>query len=213
MFLTLYPVNWRQSLRRLNKAIEEDTTNTRKKSSNIVSEHEYWVFIGLLILCAVQKTGGVDGLYNGKQTEGIVKKVNGAEHMSHTRFKFIIKVWVRQLELDIPKEEKETNPWWRVGYLVQGFNQNRQTTVASSRVKTLDESMSAYRPQTRKTGNLPNISYILRKPEPLGTELKTVASKGSNGPIIYAEVQEGKVEMKSKLYFDINLGNRWLIKK
>ena len=202
MFLTLFPVNWKQSLRRLNKAIEEEKTNTRKKSSNIVSEHEYWVFIGLLILCGVQKTGGVDGLYSAKQTEGIVKKVNGAEHMSYTRFKFIKRVWVRQFELDITEGEKNTNPWWRVGYLVHSFNQNRQNTVASSRVKTLDESMSAYRPQTRKTGNLPNISFILRKPEPLGTELKTVASKGSNGPIIYAEIQEGKEGMKSKHFFN-----------
>ena len=73
--------------------------------------------------------------------------------------------------------------------MVQGFNNNRRRTVAASRVKTLDESMSPYRPQTRKTGNLPNISYIMRKPEPLGTELKTVASIESNGPIIYAEMQ------------------------
>ena len=66
---------------------------------------------------------------------------------------------------------------------------------------TLDESMSAYRPQTRKTGNLPNISFILRKPEPLGTELKTVALTGSNGPIIWAEIQEGKNGMKNKTHF------------
>ena len=63
--------------------------------------------------------------------------------------------------------------------------------------------MSAYRPQTNKTGNLPNISYILRKPEPLGTELKTVASTGSNGPIIYAEIQEGKEAMKTKSFFPL----------
>ena len=72
--------------------------------------------------------------------------------------------------------------------MVNSFNTNRKSTVAASRFKTLDESMSAYRPQTRKTGNLPNIRYILRKPEPLGTEFKTVASKGSNGPMIYAEI-------------------------
>ena len=32
--------------------------------------------------------------------------------------------------------------------------------------------MSAFRPQTTKTGNLPHLSFIQRKPEPLGTELK-----------------------------------------
>ena len=57
--------------------------------------------------------------------------------------------------------------------------------------KTLDESMSAFRPQKTKTGNLPNISFILRKPKSLGTELKTVASTSANGQIIHAEIQEG----------------------
>ena len=66
------------------------------------------------------------------------------------------------------------------------------TSVAASHVLTLDESMSAYRPQTTKTGNLPNISFILRKPENLGTEMKAVASTSCNGPIIHLEIQEGK---------------------
>eukprot|EP00957_Ditylum_brightwellii_P075139 5710163-Ditylum_brightwellii.AAC.1 len=45
-------------------------------------------------------------------------------------------------------------------------------TVATSIWKTLDESMSVWRPQTTKTRHLPNISFIERKPEPLGTEFK-----------------------------------------
>ena len=104
--------------------------------------------------------------------------------------------------MNFSEEMKERNKWWKVAYLVDGFNTNRKSTVAASRIKTLDESMSAFCPQTRKTGNLPNISFILRKPEPLGTELKTVASKGSNGPMIYAEVQEGKEAMKQKAFFN-----------
>jgi hypothetical protein len=40
-----------------------------------------------------------------------------------------------------------------------------------------------------------------RKPKNLGTELKTVASKDCNGPMIHAEVQEGKLYMKDGPYF------------
>ena len=69
-------------------------------------------------------------------------------------------------------------------------------------MKVLDESMSSFRPQKSKSGNLPNISFILRKPKNLGTELKTVASKGANGPIVYAEIQEGKMGMRNKLHFN-----------
>ena len=36
------------------------------------------------------------------------------------------------------------------------------------------DSMSAIRFRTTAKGNLPHLSYILRKPEPLGTEFNTV---------------------------------------
>ena len=40
--------------------------------------------------------------------------------------------------------------------------------------------MSAFRPQTRKTGNLPHLSFIMRKPEDLGTEFKVTADTAMN---------------------------------
>jgi hypothetical protein len=54
-------------------------------------------------------------------------------------------------------------------------NNNRAYTVAASVIKLLDETMSAWQPRKDKTGGLPNISFILRKPEPLGTEFKSMA--------------------------------------
>ncbi len=39
-------------------------------------------------------------------------------------------------------------------------------------IKLLDESMSAWHPRKDKTGGLPNISFILQKPEPLGRSLR-----------------------------------------
>ena len=143
----------------MNEAIKGDTSSTRHRTTNEVSDKEYWVFIGLLLLCSVQKSRGVDGLFRNKQTEGMVQRVNGSEYISYSRFKFIKKHWMSQFELPLSDDEKERNKWWRVGYLVNGFNTNRKSTVAASRFKTLDESMSTYRPQTRKTGNLPNRSY------------------------------------------------------
>jgi hypothetical protein len=66
--------------------------------------------------------------------------------------------------------------WHPVGLLIDGFNQNRVKNIAGSILKVLDESMSAFQPQTTKKGSylggLPHISFILRKPKPLGTEFK-----------------------------------------
>ncbi len=54
--------------------------------------------------------------------------------------------------------------------LIADFNNNRAKMAAASVIKVLDESMSSSR--KNKTGSLPNISFILQKPEPLGTEFK-----------------------------------------
>ena len=71
--MVLFPVNWKQSIKRLNDAIKRDASSTRRRTTNEVSDNEYWVFIGLLLLCSVQKSRGVDGLFRNKQTEGMVQ--------------------------------------------------------------------------------------------------------------------------------------------
>ncbi len=46
-------------------------------------------------------------------------------------------------------------------------------------------------------GGLPHLSYIKRKPKPLGTELKSVC-EGTMGMCVYIEIQKGKVAMAQK---------------
>ena len=50
-----------------------------------------------------------------------------------------------------------------------------------------------------KTGGLPHLVYIIRKPEPFGIELKCVAGTAT-GCMLSMEVQEGKNLMKNKAY-------------
>ena len=71
--------------------------------------------------------------------------------------------------------------------------------MISSYVKVLDESMSAFRPRTTKTGGLPNLTWMIRKPEPLGTEFKTVCCS-ITGVMIFMEIQRGKDGMKEIKY-------------
>ena len=59
--------------------------------------------------------------------------------------------------------------------------------------------MSAFRPRTTKTGGLPNLTYLARKPEPLGTEFKTVCC-GVSGLMVHMEIQRGKDGMKEARY-------------
>ena len=91
-----------------------------------------------------------------------------------------------------------TYEWWRGKLLIYGFNVARKNIAASS-LKVGDESMSAISFQTTAEGNLPHMSYIFRKPEPLGTEFKTVYCYVT-GDLLFIEAQRGKEGMKHSKY-------------
>ena len=70
------------------------------------------------------------------------------------------------------------------------YNANRLRNIRPGPTLVLDESMSAWRPRTTELGGLENLSYIKRKPEPLGTEFK-VAVDGKSGVMLHLEIQKG----------------------
>ena len=63
--------------------------------------------------------------------------------------------------------------------------------IANSYLNVGDESMSAIHFLTMANRNLPHLSYIFRKPKPLGTEFKTVACYVT-GALIFIELHRGK---------------------
>ena len=68
-------------------------------------------------------------------------------------------------------------------------------------MKLLDEIMSAFKPQTTKTGDLPHLTNIKRKPEPLGVEFKAVADSTTSITILL-ELQRGKEGMANAEFTD-----------
>jgi hypothetical protein len=54
--------------------------------------------------------------------------------------------------------------------MISDFNATRQAIIDGSDTLVYDELMCAWRPRTTALGGLPNLSYVFRKPEPLGTE-------------------------------------------
>jgi len=83
--------------------------------------------------------------------------------------------------------------------MLDEYNANRREVLHSDGDSTLDESMSAYQPRLNKLGGLPNISFIKRKPQPIGTEFKTICDT-ETGVMKFKEVQEGKEAMRLKEY-------------
>ena len=74
--------------------------------------------------------------------------------------------------------------------LIYGLN-NSCNNIAASYLKACGESMSENIFWTTVTGELPHVHYILRNPEPPGTEFNTVACSVT-GSFLFVEIQRGK---------------------
>ena len=74
---------------------------------------------------------------------------------------------------------------------VSWYNENRKQNIIRSPEIIGDESMSQFAPQTTKKGGLPNISYIQRKPRPLGTEFKDTCD-ALTSMMLHLEIQKGE---------------------
>ena len=89
------------------------------------------------------------------------------------------------------------DPWYKFAAYVTDFNKVQLREINFSLWDLADETMSAFRPRTTKLGGLPNISFVLRKPEPLGSEFKDTGCK-KIGCMKHLELQMGKLIMREK---------------
>jgi Transposase IS4 len=210
----LWGGDWMHHLVQLNQridAINDENKKTKKKNVSTirqVTQREFWVFIGLMIAAGAHQFGGshlwekLDHRTDWTITEPINYGIGGKEVMAEYRFQQIRSYFPYAFQ-DKTAEAKG-DPWHMIRGLVDGYNQVRSEWVAASIYKVLDECMSAWRPRTTAKGGLPHISYILRKPEPLGTEFKSVACS-KTGIMLFLEIQEGKNAMATK-EFTVDMG-------
>ena len=121
--------------------------------------------------------------------------------ISLTRGKELRNYWPKGFDWE---KEKATDEWWRAELLIDGFNESLNNISVSS-LKVGDESISVIRFPTTAKGGLPHFSFILRKPEPLGTELNTVVFSVTRS-LLFVEVHRVKEEMnRSKYQYKIGL--------
>jgi hypothetical protein len=114
--------------------------------------------------------------------------------MSRDKFRRILRYWARGTQED--KDQLRTNPWTQVDKWVRGFNHARQREICPGSSLTPDEMMLEWKGKSGH-GGLPHLSFIKRKPQPLGTELKSVC-EGTFGMCVHIEIQKGKVRMAQK---------------
>jgi len=199
LFLKLTFLKWKEKVDLFNAAYKKSGLKGRT-----FTRQEFLTGLGLLIAAAEFSQNGKELFRKGDQKDdnekenwsSLVPHPGFDSYMSYSRFKefrrFLPEIWVDQ-------SMKETDPWYKFSTAIDEFNTIRRTLLRFSRWKVADESMSAWRPRTTALGGLPNISFVVRKPEPLGTEFKTSACPVT-GVMTMMEIQRGKEGMKEKRY-------------
>ena len=109
-------------------------------------------------------------------------------HMKLCRFKEFRSCLPKTFELPM---EKDYNLWWAFSSAIKDFNDVRKENAFSSWMKVMDESMLAQKLRATKNGSLPNVSHIVRKPELLGAEFKSVHCLVTR-VMTHLEIQRGK---------------------
>ena len=99
------------------------------------------------------------------QRKGMMPPPNFGDIQSFDKFKR----WKRYLS-EGPVDERPSDPWREIRWLIRGYNENRKRTICASWLVVADETMWAWTGQ-----GMPHLSFVKRKPEPLGAEVKTYA--------------------------------------
>jgi hypothetical protein len=84
------------------------------------------------------------------------------------------------------QENLRVRPWVQVDRWVKRFNAARLREVSPGSSLTLDDMMLEWKGKSGN-GGLPHLSFIKRKPQPLGTDLKSVC-EGTFGIFIFIEI-------------------------
>jgi hypothetical protein len=218
LFLKLWPGQWEEQLKQLNNFIENEF---QKKSRNkpmtrhvkSVSPKEFFGFIGIIIVAGALGKGGIllwekDSDRRKQGVRRFSPVLDMTKYMPLRRFEDIRSYFpfaFADTTRNDPSRQENYDPWYMLSKWVREFNANRREMVCASYIKVHDETMCAWKPRKNKTGGLPNISFIFRKPEPLGTEFKSGCCP-ETGIMLFLEIQRGKVEMPKWSQFFRELG-------
>lgn len=190
-WLELFPGDIDQHVQRISAAMKR--SNPRSEDLTL---GEYVVFHSLFLAATLQLQSGHALWDKPKKHCRFRKHPDFGEYMARNRFDDIKAALVYAVGDPSNAAEDE---WWEIRPLVSDFSENRRRKVVKSEVQVPDEAMSAFCPRSTPSADLAHLSYVERKPKPLGTEFKCVVD-GGHGLMRELEIQEGKDAMEKKKY-------------
>ena len=191
LFLLMLPV----TIEKLLEVIQYRAAQCHDKYGRFwYREHVIAYFV--CVLGAAQYKSGTD-LWS-KTNIGMMPAPNFGQYLSFDRYKRVARYFAKG-----PKECDEllkTDAWAEFRWLLDGFNEVRKSEIHCSGKLNPDEAMFSWKGKSG-VGGIPHLSFVKRKPKPLGLELKCVAD-AEIGVMLFMEIQEGAVRMGRKKYLN-----------
>ena len=151
----------------------------------------------LVIAASLEVEHGIDNLWKCGASNGFKQYPNYGNYVPQNYFRAFVSGFP-QLWSPPHLWHSEHVPWDSFLPLMRAFNRKRGELLRTNYL-LMDESMSAWRPKTSKTGGLPNITYEPRKPKPLGTMFKN-GVEAMTGIVVNQDVVEGSAAQWEKKY-------------
>jgi hypothetical protein len=199
MFFLLMWIGIDEQLIKFNAAIDEhnDSLPVSRQKIKRFSESEIIVRYALFVAAAGFSEKGIH-LFN---TEDNVESFFPPPSFSTYMKLYCFKLW-KQFIVKVNEDgarKRDGDPWCQFTTVIDEFNDVRLNKITTSLWDILDASISSYRPRATATGSLPNISFIFRKLEPLGTEFKCAACP-IIGTMKCLKIQRGAKPMRVAKY-------------
>ena len=155
----------------------------------------------LLMIAAVTEAEiGVENLWKRGESGGRHKHPDFGQYVPKNVFKaFTSAAAFAFCEKKWWYTDKRDRDWDIFTPVLESFNEKRRALFHSV-LLMLDESMSAWKPKTSKTGGLPNLTNEPRKPVDLGSQLRN-AVECFTGVLAYQDVVMGPEKQRKKKYY------------
>lgn len=155
--------------------------------------------ITIVIAAALEVERGVENLWKQGRSAGFKAYPDYGKYVPINYFKAFMSafpfLWSERRFWYMSKDDI---PWDMFLPFVDEYNTMRKAIIKVTYL-VLDESMSAWRPKTSKTGGLPNITFEPRKPVDLGTMIRN-GVECVTGIFVHHDIVQGAAQQSNKKY-------------
>jgi hypothetical protein len=197
-FRAMFPPELASSIMRwTNDNVANPAVNKNKVQP--VTAESFWRFIGIIYGFTTLPAGSINKYWRTEAAIICSPAHDFAKNLGMTQRRW----WgiFSMLQFWAPAEANaQPDPWRRVRYLIEAFNDHYAVAFAPGHKITVDESMSRWLGYDHSIGSPPSKTKMKSKPEGVGFMIKTAADSASR-VIIRLDLQETTDLMKKKEFF------------